>query len=100
MEDLTGLDPRILPILIELRGLPLIEHEGEVFEDQTVFLDGHSFSNCQFVNCRMVVAFGCFAMLGKCSFRRGGWVLMQPVEGAVKFLEYVKTAANLPRAES
>jgi len=52
----------------------LLLHEGKVFEDQVVFLAGHSYKNCTFRRCTLSIKSHFFLVDG-CTFEGCVWDL-------------------------
>ena len=73
----------------------LTKHEGETFQNQTVYISGQAFINCTFVACTLVLRETVYH-LQNCSFERCNWhvdwVLMW---GSVESVREIKALVNL-----
>ena len=50
----------------------LTKHEGETFQNQTVYISGQAFVRCQFVACTLVLRETVYHLEG-CTFERCNW---------------------------
>src|SRR5829696_6386448 len=50
----------------------LTKHEGETFQNQTVYISGQAFIRCKFVACTLVLRESVYHLEG-CSFERCNW---------------------------
>ncbi len=56
-------------------GLYLLGHDSVIFEDQTVYLSGNAYLNCEFRRCVLVVIGAPNTALNKCTFSACIWHL-------------------------
>lgn len=53
----------------------IASHSGDVrdryYENQSIHLDGYTFTNCRFLNCTLITDTGMFALRG-CTFAKSG----------------------------
>lgn len=95
MIDPSQPDGRVTEILGLIQGLSRTRFEGEVFEDQDVFLDGRDFINCTFRRCRLHIFIGLFSFTGSQTFDGGLEVrLGGPAEGLMNLLEYLRSGGD------
>lgn len=73
----------------------LTKHEGETFQNQTVYISGQAFIRCNFVACTLVLRETVYH-LQECTFERCNWhvdwVLMW---GSAESLREIKALVNL-----
>ena len=73
----------------------LTKHEGETFQNQTVYISGQAFINCTFIACTLILRETVYH-LQNCSFERCNWhvdwVLMW---GSVESVREIKALVNL-----
>ena len=73
----------------------LTKHEGETFQNQTVYISGQAFIRCKFVACTLVLRESIYHLEG-CAFERCNWhvdwVLMW---GSPESLREIKALVNL-----
>ena len=73
----------------------LTKHEGETFQNQTVYISGQAFINCTFVACTLILRETVYH-LQNCTFERCNWhvdwVLMW---GSVESVREIKALVNL-----
>src|SRR5215210_2727941 len=73
----------------------LTKHEGETFQNQTVYISGQAFIRCKFVACTLVLRESVYH-LESCSFERCNWhvdwVLMW---GSPESIREIKALVNL-----
>lgn len=73
----------------------LTKHEGETFQNQTVYISGQAFIRCNFVACTLILRETVYH-LQECSFERCNWhvdwVLMW---GSPESLREIKALVNL-----
>src|SRR3954453_5748931 len=73
----------------------LTKHEGETFQNQTVYISGQAFINCTFTACTLILR-GTVYHLQNCTFERCNWhvdwVLMW---GSVESVREIKALVNL-----
>src|SRR6201995_629316 len=73
----------------------LTKHEGETFQNQTVYISGQAFIRCKFVACTPILPETLYH-LQECSFERCNWhvdwVLMW---GSPESLREIKALVNL-----
>jgi hypothetical protein len=73
----------------------LTKHEGETFQNQTVYISGQAFIRCKFVACTLVLRETIYHLEG-CTFERCNWhvdwVLMW---GSPESLREIKALVNL-----
>lgn len=50
----------------------LTKHEGETFQNQTVYISGQAFIRCKFVACTLVLRESVYHLEG-CTFERCNW---------------------------
>lgn len=73
----------------------LTKHEGETFQNQTVYISGQAFIRCKFVACTLVLRESVYHLEG-CTFERCNWhvdwVLMW---GSPESIREIKALVNL-----
>src|SRR3954466_448672 len=73
----------------------LTKHEGETFQNQTVYISGQAFINCTFTACTLILRETVYH-LQNCTFERCNWhvdwVLMW---GSVESVREIKALVNL-----
>jgi len=73
----------------------LTKHEGETFQNQTVYISGQAFIRCNFVACTLILRETVYH-LQECTFERCNWhvdwVLMW---GSSESLKEIKALVNL-----
>jgi hypothetical protein len=73
----------------------LTKHEGETFQNQTVYISGQAFINCTFIACTLILRETVYH-LQNCTFERCNWhvdwVLMW---GSVESVREIKALVNL-----
>src|SRR3954466_13339028 len=73
----------------------LTKHEGETFQNQTVYISGQAFINCTFIACTLILRETIYH-LQNCSFERCNWhvdwVLMW---GSPESVREIKALVNL-----
>ena len=73
----------------------LTKHEGETFQNQTVYISGQAFINCTFIACTLILRETVYH-LQNCSFERCNWhvdwVLMW---GSVESVREIKALVSL-----
>ncbi len=73
----------------------LTKHEGETFQNQTVYISGQAFINCTFVACTLILRETVYH-LQNCTFERCNWhvdwVLMW---GSAESVREIKALVNL-----
>ncbi len=85
----------------------LTKHEGETFQNQTVYISGQAFIRCKFVACTLVLRETIYHLEG-CTFERCNWhvdwVLMwgspeslREIKALVSLMEQAQ-AQQLPQA--
>ena len=75
----------------------LTKHEGESFQNQTVYISGQAFVRCTFVACTLVLRETVYYMEG-CSFDRCNWHLDCVLPwGSPEALAAVQVVINLVR---
>jgi hypothetical protein len=75
----------------------LTKHEGETFQNQTVFISGQAFVRCTFVACTLVLRETVYYMEG-CSFDRCNWHIDAILPwGSPDTLNAVQIVLNLVR---
>jgi hypothetical protein len=75
----------------------LTKHEGESFQNQTVYISGQAFVRCSFVACTLVLRETVYYMEG-CSFDRCNWHLDCVLPwGSPEALAAVQVVVNLVR---
>src|SRR5437764_2843944 len=57
---------------IEESDMLLTKHEGETFQNQTVYISGQAFIRCKFVACTLVLRESVYHLEG-CTFERCNW---------------------------
>src|SRR5213595_1812950 len=92
---------------IEESDMLLTKHEGETFQNQTVYISGQAFIRCKFVACTLVLRETLYH-LQECTFERCNWhvdwVLMwgspeslREIKALVSLIE--QSQSQLPSAE-
>src|SRR5207253_5906112 len=87
----------------------LTKHEGETFQNQTVYISGQAFIRCKFVACTLVLREAVYHLEG-CTFERCNWhvdwVLMwgspeslREIKALVSLMETAQ-AQQLPQAQA
>lgn len=87
----------------------LTKHEGETFQNQTVYISGQAFIRCKFVACTLVLRETIYHLEG-CTFERCNWhvdwVLMwgspeslREIKALVSLMETAQ-AQQLPEAQA
>jgi hypothetical protein len=87
----------------------LTKHEGETFQNQTVYISGQAFIRCKFIACTLVLRETIYHLEG-CSFERCNWhvdwVLMwgspeslREIKALVSLMETAQ-AQQLPQAQA
>src|SRR5205085_12454873 len=85
----------------------LTKHEGETFQNQTVYISGQAFIRCKFIACTLILRETLYH-LQECQFERCNWhvdwVLMwgspeslREIKALVRLIEQAQT--KLPTAE-
>ena len=75
----------------------LTKHEGETFQNQTVYISGQAFVRCTFVACTLVLRETVYYMEG-CSFDRCNWHIDAILPwGSPDALNAVQVVMNLVR---
>jgi hypothetical protein len=75
----------------------LTKHEGETFQNQTVYISGQAFVRCTFVACTLVLRETVYYMEG-CSFDRCNWHIDAVLPwGSPDALTAVQVVINLVR---
>src|ERR1700744_1534451 len=73
----------------------LTKHDGETFQNQTVYISGQAFIRCKFIACTLILRETLYH-LQECSFERCNWhvdwVLMW---GSPESLREIKALVNL-----
>jgi len=73
----------------------LTKHDGETFQNQTVYISGQAFIRCKFIACTLILRESIYHLEG-CSFERCNWhvdwVLMW---GSPESLREIKALVNL-----
>src|SRR3569623_2100121 len=65
--------PFISPITgARTRAMLLTKHEGETFQNQTVYISGQAFIRCNFISCSLVLRETVYHLEG-CTFERCNW---------------------------
>ncbi len=90
MDDVSIPDRRIAGILAQLPASGLIQHQDEVFDGQSVRLDGRRFVNCTFRRCVLYITLGWFQFAGNQNFVECSWGLEGPAKGTVQLLDSVR----------
>jgi hypothetical protein len=86
----------------------LTKHEGETFQNQTVYISGQAFIKCKFIACTLILRETLYH-LQECSFERCNWhvdwVLMwgspeslREIKALVSLIEQAQS--QLPNAEA
>ena len=75
----------------------LTKHEGETFQNQTVYISGQAFVRCTFVACTLVLRETVYYMEG-CSFDRCNWHIDAILPwGSADSVNAVQVVVNLVR---
>ena len=64
----------------------MINVTGKSFRDQTEILDGNSYDQCTFANCRLVYWGGPPPQITRCSFERCSWEFDDAASRTVGFM--------------
>lgn len=73
----------------------LTKHEGETFQNQTVYISGQAFVRCKFIACTLVLRETIYHLEG-CSFERCNWhVDWMLMWGAPESLREIKALVSL-----
>ncbi len=83
----------------------LLRHDGVIFEDQTVYLTGNAYFNCEFKRCAFVVVGTPFSVLNGCKLEGCIWhlnVVLHDQQQAMGFVEFLKNVVqrSVPTSES
>src|SRR4051795_7451774 len=88
----------------------LTKHEGETFQNQTVYISGQAFINCTFIACTLILRETIYH-LQNCSFERCNWhvdwVLMwgspesvREIKALVNLIEQAQVQQNIEGAQA
>src|SRR5206468_663886 len=88
----------------------LTKHEGETFQNQTVYISGQAFINCTFIACTLILRETIYH-LQNCTFERCNWhvdwVLMwgspesvREIKALVNLIEQAQVQQNIEGAQA
>jgi hypothetical protein len=60
--------------------------KGQIFKDETIILDGSSFENCKFLNCKLVYSGGDIPKIVNCGLDKPEWIFDGAAGRVITFL--------------
>lgn len=75
-------------------------HNGEIYNHETVAMDGETFSGCEFRDCRLVYAGGEPPLFTDCSFIGCDWKFDEAAARTLVFLKRVWSAGGKSQVQA
>jgi hypothetical protein len=84
----------IQSIVTEIEKIKLEIIKDKTFVDTDIYLDGRSFVDCIFKNCRMFIKLGCFNIIGRIHLEGCEFIALPPAAGVKSISDILSLRAQ------